>query len=154
MSTPYDQGIEDLLALYHKQREEAAETRRRINEITGTGTAPRQSVKATVSAHGEVTAIEFPTGAYRRMAPKELSEALLTALAQAREAALTQVAELTSVGLPPGVATADLLQGRADPTVLLSEDPTMPASVRDYIDHGRPDGLRGPAGHRPPAERP
>ena len=144
MSTPYDQGIEDLLALYRKQREEAAETRRRINEVTGTGTAPRQSVKVTARANGEITEIEFPTGAYRRMAPKELSEALLTALAQAREKALEQVAELTALGLPPGVGVGDLLQGTADPGVLLSDDPTMPDSVRDYIDNGRPDGLRGP----------
>lgn len=144
MSTPYDQGIEDLLALYRRQREQAAETRRRINEVSGTATAPRQSVKVTVSANGEVTAVEFPTGAYRRMAPKELSEAVLTALAQAREKALEQVAELTSLGLPPGVGVGDLLRGEADPTALLPADPTMPDSVRDYIDNGRPDGLRGP----------
>ncbi|QMU77118.1 YbaB/EbfC family nucleoid-associated protein [Streptacidiphilus sp. PB12-B1b] len=144
MSTPYDQGIEDLLALYRRQREEAAETRRRINEVSGVGTAPRQSVKVTVSANGEVTAVEFPTGAYRRMAPKELSEAMMAALAQAREKALEQVAELTSLGLPPGVGAGDLLQGRADPTALLPDDPGMPDAVRDYIDNGRPDGPRGP----------
>ena len=143
MSTPYDQGIDDLMALYRKQREEAAETRRRINEVTGTGVAPRQSVKISVSANGDITAIDFPTGAYRRMPPKELSEALMTAFAQAREKALEQVAELTSLGLPPGVGVGDLLQGKADPTVLLSEDPTMPDSVRHYIDHGSADGLRG-----------
>ncbi|MDI5968691.1 YbaB/EbfC family nucleoid-associated protein [Streptomyces sp. SL13] len=139
MTTPYDQGIEDLMALYRKQRQEAKETRRRINEITGTATAPRQTVKVTVTAQGEVTAIEFPTGAYHRMTPKELSEAMLTTIAQARAAALEQVGELTSLTLPPGVNAADLLQGRADPTLLLSEDPTMPDSVRDYIEHGRPD---------------
>jgi DNA-binding protein YbaB len=144
VSTPYDQGIEDLLALYQKQREEAAETRRKINEVTGVGVAPRQSVKVTVTANGEVTAVDFPTGAYRRMAPKELSEAMLAALAQAREKALEQVAELTSIGLPPGVGASDLLQGKADPTVLLAADPTMPDSVRDYIDKGRPEGPRGP----------
>jgi DNA-binding protein YbaB len=143
MSTPYDQGIEDLLTLYRQQREEAAETRRKINEVTGTGTAPRQAVKVTVGARGDVTAIEFPTGAYRRMAPKELSDALLTALAQAREKALEQVAELTSLSLPPGVGLTDLLEGKAEPTALLSEDPTMPDSVRDYLDNGRPDGPRG-----------
>ena len=144
MSTPYDRDIEDLLVLYRKQREEAAETRRRINEVTATGTAPRQSVKVTASANGEISAVEFPTGAYRRMAPKELSEAVMTALVQAREKALEQVAELTSLGLPPGVSVGDLLQGKADPTALLSDDPAMPDAVRDYIDNGRPDGLRGP----------
>jgi DNA-binding protein YbaB len=140
MSTPYDEGIEDMLALYQKQRAEAAETRRRINETTGTATAPRQSVKVAVNAQGEVTAIEFPTGAYRRMAPKELADLLMTTLAEARADAMAKVAELTDLRLPPGVRAADLLQGKVDPTAILSEDPTMPESVRDYIDNGRPSG--------------
>jgi DNA-binding protein YbaB len=144
MTTPYDQGIEDMLALYQKQRAEATETRRRINETTGTATAPRQSVKVTVSAQGEVTAIEFPTGAYRRMAPKELAETLMATLTEARADAMTRVAELTDLRLPPGVRVGDLLEGRADPSTILSEDPTMPDSVRDYIVNGRPSGgLRG-----------
>ena len=142
-STPYDQGIEDLLALYQQQRAEVAETRRRINDVTGTATAPRQTVKVTVGAQGDVTAIEFPTGAYRRMAPKELADAMLAVIAQARAAAMEQVAELTELGLPSGVSPADLLQGKADPTALLPETPAMPDSVRDYIDSGRPDGPRG-----------
>lgn len=141
-TTPYDQGIEDLMALYHRQREEAVETRRRINEVTATATAPRQTVEVTVTAQGEVTAIDFPTGAFRRMAPKELSELLLATIRQARAEALQQVAELTSLGLPPGVSVADLLQGKADPTVLLSEDPTMPDSVRDYLASGGPASSR------------
>jgi hypothetical protein len=72
------------------------------------------------------------------MAPKELSELLLATIRQARAEALQQVAELTSLGLPPGVSVADLLQGKADPTDLLSEDPTMPDSVRDYLAAGGP----------------
>lgn len=138
MTSHYDQEIDDLLALYRKQRDAAAETRRRVNEATGTGFAPRQSVKATVTVQGEVTAIEFPTGAWRRMAPKELSEALLAALAQARAKALEAAAELTGLDLPPGVSAADLLQGRVDATALLPQEPGMPDQVRDYLDHGHP----------------
>jgi len=143
VSSPYDQEIEDLLALYRKQRQEATEARRRINEVTGTATAPRQTVKATVNAQGEVTAIEFPTGAYHRMAPKELSEALLTTIRQARANALKAVAEVSSQGLPAGVRITDLLEGRVDATELLAEEPGMPPEVRDYIAEGRPDVRRG-----------
>ncbi|PWI42167.1 YbaB/EbfC family nucleoid-associated protein [Streptomyces sp. ICBB 8177] len=145
MSSPYDQEIEDLLALYRKQREEAVETRRRINEVTGTATAPRQTVKATVNAQGEVTAIEFPTGAYHRMAPKELSEALLTTIRQARANALEEVAELTSLGLPAGVKVTDLLEGKVDATALLPEEPGAPDEVREYIEKGRPETRGGGA---------
>ena len=143
MSSPYDQEIEDLLALYRKQRQEATEARRRINEVTGTATAPRQPGKATENAQGEVTAIEFPTGAYHRMAPKELSEALLTTIRQARANALEAVAEVSSQGLPAGVRITDLLEGRVDATELLAEEPGMPPEVRDYIAEGRPDVRRG-----------
>ncbi|MFD7677885.1 MULTISPECIES: YbaB/EbfC family nucleoid-associated protein [unclassified Streptomyces] len=136
MPSPYDQQIEDLLEQYRRQREQAAETRRRINATTSTATAPRQTVKVTVGAQGEVTAIEFPTGAYRRMAPKELADVLLATIQQARSEALDGVAGVLAGELPPGVTVADLLQGRVDPTVLLPEDPAMPDSVRDYVDHG------------------
>ncbi|MGW5651286.1 YbaB/EbfC family nucleoid-associated protein [Streptomyces humi] len=136
MPSPYDQQIEDLLEQYRRQRDEAAETRRRINETTATVTAPRQTVKITVGAQGEVTAIEFPTGAYRRMAPKELADVLLTTLRQARAEALEGVAGVLAEQLPPGVTVPDLLQGRVDPAAVLPEDPAMPDSVRDYVDHG------------------
>ncbi|BBB02281.1 hypothetical protein RVR_10143 [Actinacidiphila reveromycinica] len=143
MSTPYDQDIEGLLELYRKQREEAAETRRRINEVTGTATAPRQTVKVTVGAQGDVTAIEFPTGAYHRMAPKELADALLATIREARAEAMEKVAELTSLALPPGVTVTDLLRGEVDPKAILPDDPAMPDEVRDYIDNGRPEGAAG-----------
>ncbi|MEU5309375.1 YbaB/EbfC family nucleoid-associated protein [Streptomyces sp. NPDC021562] len=136
MPSPYDRQIEDLLEQYRRQRDEAAETRRRINETTATVTAPRQTVKITVGAQGDVTAIEFPTGAYRRMAPKELADVLLTTLRQARAEALEGVTGVLSGQLPPGVTVPDLLQGRVDPAAVLPEDPAMPDSVRDYVDHG------------------
>jgi hypothetical protein len=139
MSSPYDQEIEDLLALYRKQREEAVDKRRRINEVTGTATAPRQTVKATVNAQGEVVSIEFPTGAYHRMAPKELSEALLATLREARANALEAVAEVTGLGLPDGIKVADLLAGKADPTALIGEEPGMPDAVRQHLAGDGPD---------------
>ncbi|MER7752795.1 YbaB/EbfC family nucleoid-associated protein [Kitasatospora sp. NPDC097643] len=143
MSSPYDQEIEDLLALYARQREEAAETRRRIAATTATATDPRQAVKVTVGAQGELTAIEFPTGAYRRMAPKELADLLVTTAARAREEALETVAGVVSDGLPPGVTVGDLLQGRVDPAALLPEDPALPDTVREYVEHGFEGADRG-----------
>ncbi|MCS0606299.1 YbaB/EbfC family nucleoid-associated protein [Streptomyces sp. LP11] len=136
MPSPYDQQIEDLLDQYRRQRDEAAETRRRINETTSTVTAARQTVRITVGAQGDVTAIEFPTGAYRRMAPKELADVLLTTLRQARSEALEGVAAVLADRLPSGVTVPDLLRGQVDPGAVLPEDPVMPDSVRDYVDHG------------------
>ncbi|KUO15553.1 YbaB/EbfC family nucleoid-associated protein [Streptomyces dysideae] len=137
MTTPFDQEIEELLGQYRKQRDEIADMRRQLDETTATVTAPKQAVKVTVGAQGEVTAIEFPTAAFRRMPPKELADTLLTTIQQARAKALEKTSELMSARLPAGVSMADLLQGKANPRDLLPEDPTMPDSVRDYVDHGR-----------------
>jgi DNA-binding protein YbaB len=146
VATPYDQQIEEMLREYRRQREQAVETRRRVGEVTASATAPRQAVKVTVGAQGEVNEIEFPTGAYRRMAPKELADALLDTIREARNKALQQVGEVVSADLPQGVTITDLLQGRVDPTAVLPEDPMMPAAVRDYVDHGRVDAQGdGPA---------
>ncbi|MFJ8158966.1 YbaB/EbfC family nucleoid-associated protein [Streptomyces sp. NPDC094468] len=139
MTSRYDEEIENLLTLYRKQRAEAGEARRRINEVTGTATAPRKVVTATVSAQGEVTAIEFPTGAYRRMASKELSEIMLATLRQARARALTSAADITSAGLPAGVNITDLIEGKVDVAAILDDEPKSPPSVGEYLSHGRPD---------------
>jgi DNA-binding protein YbaB len=134
--TPYDQQIEDLLTEYRVAREAAVNTRRRINEIEATVTAPRRSVQVTVGAQGQVTALEFPTGAYRTMAPKELSKVIVSTLEQARAKALEQVMETALGPLPGGVTPAALVQGDFDPRALLPEDVHLPDAVRAYVEHG------------------
>ncbi len=141
-----DQLIEELLDQYRKQREEVAEMQRQLAETTATATSPKKAVKVTVGAQGEVTAIEFPTAAFRRMPPKELADTLLTTIQEARAKALEKTNEVVSARLPEGVTMPDLLQGKVDPTKLLPEDPSMPDSVRDYVDHGRSGGATGAGG--------
>lgn len=136
MSTHYQRQVEELLEEYRTQRANAMAMRRQINETTGTATAAKQTVKMTVSATGEITAIEFPTGAYRRMAPKELADVLLSTFQQARAKALAATAEVMSPHLPAGVTIADLMEGKADPTAVLPEEPGMPDQVREYVDRG------------------
>ncbi len=142
MSSPYDEQIEELLAEYRDAREQAAETRRRINEVQATVTAPRQVVKITVGAQGQVTALDFPTAAYRNLPPKELSKVIMATLEQARAQALSKVSEVTLGRMLGGVSPADLLQGRFDPRSLLPDDLELPDAVRAYVEHGlsRTDG--------------
>ncbi|MEU9123881.1 YbaB/EbfC family nucleoid-associated protein [Streptomyces sp. NPDC048506] len=137
MASPYDERIEELLEEYRRQRQEAGELQQRLREISATGTAPRQTVKVTVGAQGELTGVEFPTGAYRRMAPAELTEAILGAARSAREAALAQAGELMASHLPAEIPAVDFLQGTADLTAMLPEQPSMPEAVRAYVEQGR-----------------
>lgn len=136
MPSPYDERIEELLAQYRDAREQAADTWRRVNEIEATVTAPRKVVKVTVGAQGQVTALDFPTAAYRTMTPKDLSKAILTALEQARSEALSKVSEVTLGGTLGGASAADLLRGEVDPRSVLPEDLELPEAVRAYVEHG------------------
>ncbi|MGQ4516490.1 YbaB/EbfC family nucleoid-associated protein [Streptomyces sp. DW26H14] len=136
MTSSYDQQIEDLLADYRTAREQAVDVRRRINEIEATATAPRRSVKVTVGAQGQVTALEFPTNAFRTMAPKELSKVIVSTLEQARAKALEQVMESAIGPLPGGLTPDALARGDIDPRSLLPEDVHLPDAVRAYIEHG------------------
>ncbi|GAA1909043.1 YbaB/EbfC family nucleoid-associated protein [Streptantibioticus ferralitis] len=136
MPSPYDQQIEDLLAQYRDAREQAVDTRRRINEVEATVTAPRRAVKVTVGAQGQVTALEFPTNAYRTMAPKELSKLIVSTLQQARAQALEKVMETALGPLPGGLSPAALAQGDIDLRALLPEEVELPDAVRAYVEHG------------------
>jgi DNA-binding protein YbaB len=136
MSTPYDQQIEDLLSEYREAREKAADTRLRINQIEATVTAPRRAVKVTVGAQGQVTAVDFPTNAYRTMAPKELSKLIVTTLEKARAQALDKVMETALGPMPGGLSPAALVTGDFDPRALLPEEIQLPDAVRAYIEQG------------------
>lgn len=102
MSSPYDQHIEELLGAYRRERAQIGELQRTMREVKASATAPRQALKVTVNSQGEVTEIEFPTGAYKRMAPVELSQMLLTTIQKARTTAMAEVAEVLAGHLPAG----------------------------------------------------
>ena len=150
-SSPYDQHIEELLGAYRRERAQIGELQRRMREVKASATAPRQALKVTVNSQGEVTAIEFPTGAYKRMAPVELSQLLVSTIQKARATAMAEVAEVLSGHLPAGMSAVDLLQGKADLGGLLPETPTMADEVQEYVVNGRPGrGAGGPRIARPP----
>jgi DNA-binding protein YbaB len=133
----FDGDIDELLGEYQRRRGAAGDLQRQIREITGTASAPRQSVKVTVSVQGEVTALEFPTGAFKRMAPKELADAVLGAIGEAKGKAMDAYKGLMGPHMPGGLDFMDLIAGNADLTAALPVRPPMPEVVRDYIQGGR-----------------
>jgi DNA-binding protein YbaB len=139
----YDQVIDELTAEYNKRRARTGELHRRLREISGTATAPRGTVKVTVGAQGEVRNIEFPTGAYKRMAPAELTAALMSAISEAKDKALAMVTEVMEPELPKGSKFLDIFTGKAELPSVLPSEPAMPDVVRDYLQHGRAGGTNG-----------
>ncbi|WP_320773016.1 YbaB/EbfC family nucleoid-associated protein [Streptomyces sp. CRN 30] len=137
MSTPFDEQIEQLQETYRAQLAQVADLQRRMREVTGTATAKAQAMKVTVGPQGELLSVEFPTNAYRRMAPKELADLLVSTVQEARSKATGELAKVLNPHLPDEVEAERLLDGTADVGKLLPADPAMPDAVRAYVEQGR-----------------
>jgi DNA-binding protein YbaB len=139
----YEQQLEELTEQYRAAVTRANELQGMISEISATATAPREVVKVTVGARGEVRAVEFPTSAYKRMAPAELAATLMSTIDEANEKALAAYSDLMRPELPKGMDVVGLLKGTADGSALLPEEPAMLDAVREYVAHGRGPRLNG-----------
>ncbi|MBS2533652.1 YbaB/EbfC family nucleoid-associated protein [Catenulispora sp. NF23] len=133
----FPEDVDQLLEQYRQRRAEAGQIQRKMREVASSATAPRQVVKVTVGAQGELKALEFPTGAYKRLPPAELAELILTTAQEAQTKAMAAIQELVLPKLPGGLNFADLIKGTTDLAQAMPEEPPMPEVVRDYIDGGR-----------------
>jgi len=143
----FEGAAEEALARYRELRADAMNVQRQMLEISGTAVSKRQTVKITVNVHGEITSIEFPTGAYKRMTPTELAEAIKSTAQEAKAKALDDLNELMQPKMNTGLSFKDLIQGKADLTAALPEEPPMTDAVADYVRRGRPGStpIRGGA---------
>jgi DNA-binding protein YbaB len=123
MTSPYDRIAEQAMADYTRRLDEIADSQRRMAEVTATATAPRQVVTVTVGGQGEVTDIKFPSGAYKNMAPGELSSVILRTIGDARSQALGKAAEVLAPMFPAGFSAEDVLTGKAELRSLLPDEP-------------------------------
>jgi DNA-binding protein YbaB len=141
MTRSYEQEIEELLAQYRERRTHAGELQQKMRELTATAVSPRQTVKVSVGAQGDLVSIEFPTGAYKRMAPNELAEAILTTVREAKGKATEALTQLMMPEMPAGLNFLDLIQGKADLATAMAAEPPILDEVRDYVHSGRVPGL-------------
>jgi DNA-binding protein YbaB len=125
VTVDYQQLIEQLTEEYEKARAHTVELRREISELTASATAPRETVKVTVGAQGDVRSIEFPAGAYKRMAPAELSAAVMATINEAKDKAQQMLSELMAPELPAGVNFLDVMQGKAELPAMTKFDPDV-----------------------------
>lgn len=121
MSEPGDR-LESLMATFRERRKQAAETQRQIDAVTGTAMSRHQTVKATVNVQGELTDLEFPTTAFRRMTAVELADTIKAALADAKLAAAAKVRALDLPEVAEGVSYADVVLGTADVLKTMAEE--------------------------------
>jgi DNA-binding protein YbaB len=111
----YEAEFEELMGRYRRKLAELIGLQRRVAESSTTAESTGHSVRVTVNGQGEITALEFPTGAYRLMSAAELSEEILStardALAKARE----PVRALLKPGLLHDAGLLEPSRNQADP---------------------------------------
>ncbi|HWS31763.1 MAG TPA: YbaB/EbfC family nucleoid-associated protein [Actinoplanes sp.] len=114
MSIPVQNQIEKALAELTATREALARTQRDLAGMQLSAASKGRELTVTVDSRGAVTDIVFHTGAYRMMAPAELSSLLVqtidAARTQASEAALEAFAPL----LPESFPLEEVLSGDPD----------------------------------------
>ncbi|HEX3783013.1 MAG TPA: YbaB/EbfC family nucleoid-associated protein [Pseudonocardiaceae bacterium] len=129
MTSGHVERAEQLMAKYAQVREQTRELQRRMAEISCTATSPRRVVSVTVGRQGEVTAMKFPTSAYKRMTPIELAAVIMETLGEAREQALNESAQLMAPMLPAGLDAQAMVRGTVDFDKMLPADPRSRTSL-------------------------
>ncbi|XVU28947.1 YbaB/EbfC family nucleoid-associated protein [Actinoplanes sp. CA-054009] len=125
--------FEDFFEEYKKQRERLGEMQRKMSEISATAASARREVTVTVGQNGVLTDIQFANGAYRRMTPADLTAAILSTYAEARDAVNQQAAELLAPTLPAGVDAGALVRGQGTVDAFLPAEPRLATSVREIL---------------------
>jgi hypothetical protein len=141
----YQEQAEQLVAEYETRRAKTGELRRKLGEIRETVTGPRGSMKVTVDAQGNVTALEFPTGAYKRMAPKELADGLLETIGKAQEKAMESVGSVMTPEMPGNSNILEMMRGKADAAVKAPTMADIPQVVQEYLGLNRTEQEGRPA---------
>ncbi|MCO8275487.1 YbaB/EbfC family nucleoid-associated protein [Actinoplanes sp. TRM 88003] len=130
--------VEGLFAEFERQRSSLNEAQEKMREVSETATSPRREVSVTVGQNGTLTGIQFPTSAFRRMTPGELSTALMTTYAEAKEKALTRSAEILQPLMPEGADAATLMRGATASETYMPDAASLPAELRDMFGIERP----------------
>ena len=129
-----DHRLESIFEEYQRQRGALSDLHRRVQEISVTVASPRREVEVTVNHGGSLTDISFVGTGYRRLAPRELSDLILKTLADAKEKAAAESAEIIAPLMPAGVNARDLVAGRLGIEPLAPSDgPRLPQIIREQL---------------------
>jgi DNA-binding protein YbaB len=123
MPSPYEMMADQALAAYKKQRDGLIALQEKLDAVAVTVTAKRKVVSVTVGRQGKVTALSFPTGAYKNMVASELASIIMKTIEEATERAAQQFAALLVPVLPTRISADGIVRGTADLRALTDADP-------------------------------
>src|SRR5690349_18901962 len=95
----------------------------KMAKVSSTATAPRNVVSVTVGVHGQIIGVEFPTKAYKNMAPAELATVLCDTVRKAQTLAREQLVDLMEPMMPAGMSMRNMDPGKIDIDRLFPENP-------------------------------
>jgi DNA-binding protein YbaB len=133
----FNERIEHLFQEYERQRSSLTTMQQKMREISASATSPRREVTVTVGQNGVVTDVTFPTGAYKRLTPAELTAVIMQTYAEAKEQVMELAAEVLAPVLPEGMDAHALVRGTAGAETFLPAEPRMATSVREFLGLGR-----------------
>lgn len=157
MNQPMEDRVAEAMAHLKSTEEAVARAQGELEQSTETARSTDRSVRVTVGARGELTALEFLDGKYRTMAASQLSAAVLEAANAARGGMARRVVEMfepITRALPngrtaehPGVDW-DSIFGSLVQETSQERRPTAMSRLRDEIveDEADPGDTLGPAG--------
>jgi DNA-binding protein YbaB len=134
MTMSDDHRLETMFEDYQRQRLTLTEIHQKIQAISVTATSARRELEVTVNHGGAVTDIAFVGTGYRKLAPKDLSALILRTIADAKEQAAAESAQLLAPMMPSGLNARDLVAGRLGLEQLAPSDgPRLPQIVREQL---------------------
>ncbi|TCB95431.1 YbaB/EbfC family DNA-binding protein [Micromonospora zingiberis] len=120
MTGPVHHMMEHSFSAFEEQKRAVTEFEKWVSESETTVVAKSRAVSITVDGRGDLTDVKFPTGAYRKMAPAELSTLLVETVTSARNQARASMNEALQTILPGGMA-ADFLTNSVDIDEIMGE---------------------------------
>ncbi|BCJ52707.1 hypothetical protein Asp14428_41820 [Actinoplanes sp. NBRC 14428] len=129
----FNERIENLFQEYERQRSSLTEMQQKMRELSASATSPRREVTVTVGQNGVLTDVTFPTSAYKRLTPMELTAVVMQTYADAKEQVLQKAAEVLAPVLPEGMDAHKLVRGEAGAETFLPAEPRMATSVREFL---------------------
>ncbi|EHR49179.1 hypothetical protein SacmaDRAFT_0886 [Saccharomonospora marina XMU15] len=114
--TEYRAQVDELLADYHRSREQLSTVQRDLAAVTASVSSDDGLVTAVVGARGALTDLLIADDAYDRYRPAELAAQIVRLAGEATVRAFSRAADVLAPALPSGTDPQALLLGTADLT--------------------------------------
>jgi hypothetical protein len=125
--------LEGLAEECRRQGRVLQETQRGLQQISCTATSPRRVVSVCAGHGGKVREVVFIGDGYKRLAPRELGEVVLSTVREAQDLAVVEAARVLAPTMPAGLDPLRVLRGEVELADILPVRPEMHDAVGDMF---------------------